>query len=455
MAHIAVDLEITRLDTGFFQRRYHGWRNLRRKQPVAATQDVQHLGFDLCEIGPRVETEQRAPQDDQRMRIPVPCPIGSLLTDRRLALGRIGIARCQIGLDAIALQRLDPDLGQHRLAAGLSVIAPATPFRVCCEARLELGELLVGIDRSPRRGIDRHDRVHEVGVGNGLLKRLISAIRGASDRDEMLDPERVEQRLLRGYDVADADRRKIRTVRFAGWRVEARRICRAKGRAQHIRGDDEQFIGIDRLAGTDQPVPRARLVAIGRIAAGGMMTPGIAMRNQNGVAPAVWSIRGRETAIGFVDDCRLGHDRAVRDREIAQREKLVVNRADILGPQRRRVVHRDLPSRLRQLCTRAATGQWVANSPWETALAGTGAAALISPNAEANAALRGQVQVLAVLSQAEIPLPDPVAYRRDWATYRVRLTFGTPPSELESRELAAPAPPPQPAAPPPTPVPSG
>ena len=102
---------------------------------------------------------------------------------------------------------------------------------------------------------------------------------------------------------------------------------------------------------------------------------------------------------------------------------------------------------------RAATGQWVANSPWETALAGTGAAALASPNAEANAALRSQVQVLAVLSQAEIPLPDPVAYRRDWATYRVRLTFGTPPSELESREVAAPAPPTQPAVPPPTPAP--
>jgi hypothetical protein len=66
--------------------------------------------------------------------------------------------------------------------------------------------------------------------------------------------------------------------------------------------------------------------------------------------------------------------------------------------------------------------------------------------------LRSQVQVLAVLSQAEIPLPDPVAYRRDWATYRVRLTFGTPPSELESREVAAPAPPPQPAVPPPTPA---
>ena len=106
---------------------------------------------------------------------------------------------------------------------------------------------------------------------------------------------------------------------------------------------------------------------------------------------------------------------------------------------------------------RASTGQWVANNPWETSFAGAGAAAaLTTPNAEANAALRSQVQVLAVLSQAEIPLPDPIAYRRDWANYRVRLTFGTPPGELENRELAAPAPPPQPAAPPPTPpIPAG
>src|SRR6059058_1688023 len=41
---------------------------------------------------------------------------------------------------------------------------------------------------------------------------------------------------------------------------------------------------------------------------------------------------------------------------------------------------------------RAATGQWVANNPWETALTGTNAAAVLTtPNAEANAALRSQV----------------------------------------------------------------
>jgi len=100
----------------------------------------------------------------------------------------------------------------------------------------------------------------------------------------------------------------------------------------------------------------------------------------------------------------------------------------------------------------AAAGQWVANNPWETTLTGTNAAAVLAtPNVEANAALRSQVQMLAVLSQAEIPLPDPVAYRRDWATYRVRLSFGIAPGEIETREIPAPAPSPQPA-PPPTPA---
>jgi hypothetical protein len=103
---------------------------------------------------------------------------------------------------------------------------------------------------------------------------------------------------------------------------------------------------------------------------------------------------------------------------------------------------------------RAATGQWVAGNPWETTLAGSNAAAaLTTPNAEVNAALRSQVQVLATVSQAEIPLPDPVAYRRDWANYRIRLTFGMSPNEIETREVAAPEPPPLPAAPPPAPMP--
>ncbi len=92
---------------------------------------------------------------------------------------------------------------------------------------------------------------------------------------------------------------------------------------------------------------------------------------------------------------------------------------------------------------RFATGRWTAGDPWRNALSGGGpAAALTMQHPEAGAALQGQQQLLANVSTAEIALPDPVAYRRDWPRYRLRLTFGTPPGEVETREIAAPEPPP-------------
>ena len=73
---------------------------------------------------------------------------------------------------------------------------------------------------------------------------------------------------------------------------------------------------------------------------------------------------------------------------------------------------------------------------------------LTTPDALVNAALYGQVQLQAMVSQADIALPDPVAYKRDWVNYRVRLSFGTPPGEIETREVAAPEPPNTPVRPP-------
>jgi predicted small lipoprotein YifL len=55
------------------------------------------------------------------------------------------------------------------------------------------------------------------------------------------------------------------------------------------------------------------------------------------------------------------------------------------------------------------------------------------------AAPQTQTKLLAVISIASIPLPDPVAYHRDWPKYRIRLRFGDPP-QTERREIAAPAP---------------
>jgi hypothetical protein len=52
-----------------------------------------------------------------------------------------------------------------------------------------------------------------------------------------------------------------------------------------------------------------------------------------------------------------------------------------------------------------------------------------------------QTRLLQIVSTATIQLPDPVAYRHDWRQYRIRLRFGDPP-QVETREIAAPAPPP-------------
>jgi hypothetical protein len=93
---------------------------------------------------------------------------------------------------------------------------------------------------------------------------------------------------------------------------------------------------------------------------------------------------------------------------------------------------------------RFAAGQSVAGDPWRGALLGGGSAATLAmPDGQAGAALYSQQQLLATVSTAEIALPDPVAYRRDWARYRIRLVFGTPPGEVETREIAAPEPPPE------------
>ena len=53
-----------------------------------------------------------------------------------------------------------------------------------------------------------------------------------------------------------------------------------------------------------------------------------------------------------------------------------------------------------------------------------------------------QATLLLIASSGSIPLPDPVEYRRDWRNYRIRLSFGDAPDDVETREVDAPEPPP-------------
>jgi hypothetical protein len=86
-------------------------------------------------------------------------------------------------------------------------------------------------------------------------------------------------------------------------------------------------------------------------------------------------------------------------------------------------------------------GQNSTNDLWRSSMLGNNGIPQL-PNNQVDATIRSRNTLLLMVSTADIPLPDPVAYRRDWASYRIRLSFGAGGGELDTREIAAPQPPP-------------
>ena len=85
------------------------------------------------------------------------------------------------------------------------------------------------------------------------------------------------------------------------------------------------------------------------------------------------------------------------------------------------------------------SGQYAADGVWHNAPLADSSPTL--PNVNSNATYLSRDTLLLMTANAEIALPDPVLYRRDWQHYKIRLTFGGS-SAPDIRELAAPAPPP-------------
>jgi hypothetical protein len=83
-------------------------------------------------------------------------------------------------------------------------------------------------------------------------------------------------------------------------------------------------------------------------------------------------------------------------------------------------------------------GQYAVDSVLHAASFASTATAL--PNTNSSAAYLSQETLLLMMGDAEITVPDPVVYKRDWQRYKIRLTFGAP-SVPDIRELAAPQPP--------------
>lgn len=87
----------------------------------------------------------------------------------------------------------------------------------------------------------------------------------------------------------------------------------------------------------------------------------------------------------------------------------------------------------------ATAYQAVAGRPYGGSLAGIGQPETMLSSAP-GAAPQSESRLLEMHATAAIVLPDPVAYRRDWQRYRIRLLFGTPPATVETRVIPAPAP---------------
>ena len=93
--------------------------------------------------------------------------------------------------------------------------------------------------------------------------------------------------------------------------------------------------------------------------------------------------------------------------------------------------------------------QRFADSPYGNGTFGAGdlAAGVLFP-ADLAGAPQGNSKLLAMASTASIRLPDEIAYRRDWRSYRIFLSFGDLAGEAARRVISAPEPPPQPPSPP-------
>jgi hypothetical protein len=85
------------------------------------------------------------------------------------------------------------------------------------------------------------------------------------------------------------------------------------------------------------------------------------------------------------------------------------------------------------------SGQYATDSVWHSVPAADTGPTL--PNVNSGATYLSRDTLLLMTANAEIAVPDPVLYRRDWQHYKIRLTFGGS-SAPDIRELAAPAPPP-------------
>ena len=208
-----------------------------------------------------------------------------------------------------------------------------------------------------RRAGGRHRREHALRIGGGPLQHLHAAHRAADHAQQCLDLEPVEQHGLRAHHVGNGDDGKVQPPGLAGGRIGRGRAGRAHATADHVRTDDEVFVGVERPAGTDHDFPPAGLAGQ-RMHVGDVLIQRQRVADQDGVGAI-----GVQLAIGLIGDLeRREIDAAIElqrliDAELRHRRGrmiglmgavLAVNRRTGYGLQ---MCHRGRPSPSRRLRT--------------------------------------------------------------------------------------------------------
>ncbi|MNF48656.1 hypothetical protein D3C84_299080 [compost metagenome] len=135
-----------------------------------------------------------------------------------------------------------------------------------------------------------------IGVGDAPLHRLHAAQAATDDGSPLRDADAVRQARLAVDPVFHGQHREVGTEWLAGVGVGAARAGGAVAAAKVVQADNEEFVGVDRLAGAYAAVPPTGLAVVRAVETRGVMMAGQGVTDQHGVAR-----RGVQRAVGFVN----------------------------------------------------------------------------------------------------------------------------------------------------------